>query len=94
MRVPRSIVGKVVEIIWRDPGTDRKPLRDALKGSAALASWKEYGLVDDLTDGVVRVIHSAGYDPGETEIDEISYTVVPEALVEKVTVYTAGESLQ
>ena len=87
MKVGRQYLGKVIQLTWRDPGTQRVPLHQALKGRDALAMWDEYGLVDDITDGVVRIIHSSGKDPGARDVDEIAYTVVDESLVEKIVVY-------
>ena len=64
MKVGRQYLGKVVEIRWRDPGCYlRQEAHELRSGLAALALWKEYGVVDDVTDGVVRIVHSAGHDP-------------------------------
>lgn len=85
MKIPRSVIGKIVEITWEDPAQPgrRMPVRTALRGKQALASWKEYGVVDDITDGVVRVCHSLGSDPpGDKDPEpEIFYTVVVEDLI-------------
>jgi hypothetical protein len=86
MNVPKRLIGSIVAATWRDPGFDRSPLRTAKKGLAALATWTEYGMVDDVTDGIVRIVHSAGHDPGVEETDEICYTVIHEALIEKLVV--------
>ena len=99
MKLPRTILGKVVEIVWRDPKWDRvkshNPDRsDVPKGLQALARWREYGVVDDLTDGVARVVHSMGEgasrDPAATDADEFVCTWVPEALVESYKVFEAA----
>lgn len=87
MKIGRQFLNKVVSVRWRDPGYDRKPMLRALKGRDALAVWEEYGVIDDVTDGVVRIVHSAGKEPGAAAVDEICYTVIDEALVESVTVY-------
>lgn len=80
-------LGKLVSMTWRDPGYARQSIQNALKGRAALASWTEYGIIDDITEGVVRLVHSAGKDPYSQETDEICFTVVDEALVESITVF-------
>ena len=90
MRVPRQLLGKFVEITWRDPtGMTRQVLDKAPKGRAALATWREYGVIDDITDGVVRIVHSAGSDPqtAPETTDEICYSAIDEALVERVRVF-------
>lgn len=87
MKITKAYVGKFVELTWKDPGSDRGRLRDVPKGRAALATWREYGVIDDITDGVVRIIHSAGRDPGVSEIDEVQWTVVDEALIEQIVVF-------
>jgi len=97
MKISRSIIGKYVEMIWRDPMGAVKlrsylPDRSDLpKGTASLASWKERGVVDDLTEGIVRIVHSHGTDPpmrvkGEDSSEDFSLTWVPEALIESYRV--------
>lgn len=89
MKVPKSYMGKYVEIIWRDPNVRRAEMHEVLKGMDALATWSEYGVIQDITDGVILIVHSSarnvGTDPKVT--DEISYTAVHEALVEKIVVF-------
>lgn len=89
MKIGRQYVGKLVEIVWQDPTFTRIEFRDMRKGRAALSTWKEYGIILDVTDGVVLIGHSAasmaGSNPDET--DEIAYTPVPEAIIEKITVF-------
>lgn len=66
------------------------------RGEKALATWEEQGIIDDVTDGVARIVHSRGSDASwVTEDDrsvELSCTWVPEALIEKITVYEAVKS--
>ena len=93
MKVTKAYLGKHVEVVWLDPlGALREPVDKAPKGRAALGEWTEYGVIDDLTDGVVRVIHSRVRNPGSPEYDEISYTVVPEELVTKITILERVEN--
>ena len=89
MKVGRQYVGKVVEIRWRDPNFRRVDMHEVLKGMDALATWREYGGVHDITDGVVQVIHSAARNVGSRPdvTDEIAYTSIHEALIEAITVY-------
>lgn len=87
MKVNRRLLGKVVEIEWMDPCCARVPTAHALTGRAALATWREFGVVDDITDGVVVIVHSAGREPGASATDEVQRTVLPEVLIEKITVY-------
>lgn len=88
MKVLKSLIGRYVEVKWRDPiGVQRAPLESAPKGLAGLATWLERGMLDDITDDVVRIIHSAGCEPGHDKPDEISYTLVPEDLIIEVSVF-------
>lgn len=95
MRVSRALIGKCVEVHWMDPQWRRIDIDSAPKGRAALATWREFGQIDDVTDGVVRIVHSAaasaGSEPGAT--DEIAFTPVPEALIEKIVVYQPAPEL-
>lgn len=86
VRVPRSAIGKCVEVTWRDPNFGRGDIDKLVKGRAALATWKEYGIVHDITDGVVLIAHSYGQNVGQTEPDELARTAVDEAMIEGVTV--------
>lgn len=96
MRVGRSYLGKIVEVTWRDPtGTSRRvKLSKAPRGMAALSSWKERGVIDDITDGVIRIVHSSGEDPpGDPDPEpEIFCTWVPEALIETIQVLEAAKT--
>jgi len=92
MNFPRRLLGKIVEVSWVDPCEARLEI-DALKtGRAALASWVEYGKVHDISDGVVIIAHSlstkAGM-PDNAAPNELSYTAIPEVLIERITVYEA-----
>ena len=88
MKVPRRFVGRMVEVTWQDPGARRVPKQNPyIKGKAALATWRDRGILDDLTDGVLRIVHSDGYSPGDTASDEIFATWVPEDLVEAIVVF-------
>lgn len=82
MNVPRRLIGKIVEITWSDPNYKREELVELKRGRAALVTWREYGTIYDVTDGVVLIAHSTAGDP----VDEISRTAVPEALIETLTV--------
>jgi len=88
MKIPKHYIGKVVKLTWEDPrgGGERVDIVSAPKGKAALAKWEEYGLVDDITDGVVRIRHSDAYSPGDKDPDEALFTWVVEDLVVSVVV--------
>lgn len=96
MKVGKNYLGKVVEVQWRDPtsGGRRAHLSEAPVGRAALATWREYGVVDNITDGIIRIVHSAGADPGlpPESTDEIMWTVVPEELIERIRVFEPIEA--
>ena len=89
MRVGRHYIGKLVEVVWADPTFTRIEYRDMRKGRVALSTWREYGIVLDVTDGVVLIGHSAACMAGSSldVTDEIAYTPVPESIIERITVY-------
>ena len=82
MNVPRRLIGKTVEITWCDPNYKREDIVELKRGRSALVTWREYGQIYDVTDGVVLIAHSTAGDP----VDEIARTAVPEALIETLTV--------
>ena len=91
MKVSKQYVGKEVKVTWRDPGHDRIKSHlpnheDVPSGWDALSTWVERGLLDDCRDGVLRILHSEGYERGELKPDEFLITWVPEALIVKIEV--------
>lgn len=96
MKVPRAYLGKLVEVQWMDPQFTRITLSQAdrtRKGRGALATWREYGVIGDMSDGIIRIVHSAARSAGSPEdrTDEIAYTPVPEALIESIRVFEPVE---
>lgn len=87
MKVSKSLLGRYVEIQWMDPNYNRADVDTLLKGRGALATWKERGVVYDITDGVVLIAHSESTNAGNKEPDEIARTAIHEALIESITVY-------
>lgn len=87
MKVTRAYLGRVCRITWEDPVSenDRIAVTEAAKGKKALAKWVEYGLIDDITEGVVRFRHSESYDPGEGEVHEALFGWVVEDLITEIT---------
>ncbi len=88
MKVNKSYIGKVVVVTWEDPigGGAREEVAKAPRGKAALAKWEEFGYIDDITDGVVRIMHSRSYGPGSSEIEEGLYTWIVEDLIVGIAV--------
>jgi len=82
------MLGRVVEIKWTDPNTDRSAITSLKKGRVALATWTEYGIVYDITDGIVLIVHSMAASPGVEETDEVVRTAVPESLIESLVVFS------
>jgi hypothetical protein len=87
MNVPKRLIGRVISLQWADPNNARGPIETLKKGRASLATWTEYGVLHDVTDGVVMIAHSYAAEPGATAPDEIQRTAVPEVLIEKLTVF-------
>ena len=98
MKLPRSVIGKVVEIIWRDPGNLKRMSVDrAPKGWGGMATWRERGVIDDITDNIVRLIPSeAASAPGEPDPDplDIVPAYIHEALIEDCIIFDQRRSLK
>lgn len=82
MKITKHYIGKEVRITWLDPYSERTALHSAKRGKAALAKWTERGVIDDVTEGVVRFIESQAFSPGDSEADEAVMGWVPEDLIE------------
>lgn len=90
MNVPKKYIGRLCEIIWKDPNSARSPVAHTKTGRAALATWREYGIIHDITDNVVLVAHSYAANPGESVVtnpDEMERTAVHEDFIEKITFF-------
>ena len=94
MRIPRNLLGRLVELTWRDPvGGVRHECHlpdraDLPRGRAALATWTERGVIDDITEGVIRLIQSEAVGPGKLAPDEFGCQWIPEDLVESIRAAT------
>lgn len=93
MRVPRSYIGKMVILLWRDPFTAMISCQpeQVPKGMAGLAIRKEKGTIEDITDGVVLIYHSEGHSPlmpdQSRSTHDYQLTWVQEVLVEEIQVF-------
>ena len=72
-----------------DPSAGSGPLDRLKTGRTALATWRELGVLYDITDGVVLIAQSYAAPPGKpiSEPDEVQLSAVHETLIEKVTVF-------
>ena len=88
MKVSKAFLGKVCQITWLDPisENERNEIDKAPKGKAALAKWVEYGVIDDLSDGVVRFQHSVAFGPLDHRPDEALFGWIPEDLIETIII--------
>lgn len=88
MKAGRHYLGRMCRITWQDPVSenDRVVVSKAMKGNSALAKWIEYGVIDDLTDGVVRFRHSESFDPGDDEVHEALFGWVQEVLITEILI--------
>jgi hypothetical protein len=87
MRIGQKYIGKVAEVTWRDPYSAHIT-KDAPRGRATLATWTEYGVIDDVTEGVVRIVHSIGQDSSLIrDKPELHVSGIPEVLIERIRVF-------
>ena len=101
MKLNKSLIGKEVRIIWRDPRSAKlksmfpETHRDIPRGRQTLATWTERGLVEDITEGVLHLQQGIAVDPAfETDqTHEIIYSIVPEELIESITVLTETQEV-
>jgi hypothetical protein len=96
MRNPKTLIGKYVEVVWRDPcrASWRSLLpnkADVPRGEHALPLWRERGVVDDVTDNVLRIVHSECTESGagQDTMPEYIFTLVPADRIEAITVLVA-----
>ena len=94
MKIPRGLIGKLVELVWRDPCTAHvkshaRDGSDIPRGRAILAYQTERGRITDVTEGVVRLEHTRGEDSPLTPdpSTDLSCTWIVEDLIESLTVY-------
>ena len=94
VKLRRDHVGKLVELVWRDPcaahvKSHARDRSDIPRGLSVLATQRERGVIDDITDGVVRIVHTEGTDSPmvpDPSVD-LYVTWVPESLIETITIF-------
>jgi hypothetical protein len=87
----RPFIGKIVAVRWRDPSEDRQLIKLAPKGREGLATWVEWGLVDDVTDEVMRFRHGEALSPEDEHPDEASFGYIHIALIDSIVQMVAKE---
>lgn len=88
MKVGRHYIGVRVTVKWHDPMQENYKVAEAPVGLKALAVWEEEGVIDDITEGVVRVRHSVGYNPPNHDVpDEALYTYIVDDLIDEIIEY-------
>lgn len=90
MKVPKSYIGCMVKVWWNDPMTAATSVRvegPPRRGLAGLALQQENGVIDDITDGVIRICHYSATHPGEDQPDEYRHTWVLEDLITRIDVF-------
>lgn len=101
MKLPRSVIGKRATVIWRDPcnasvkSHDLAGHSDVPRGTQILATQEEECVIEDITDGVVRLRHTLGRDsvlvPDPSH--DVTCTWVQEAVIESIVVYEPSRTL-
>lgn len=87
MKVSRKLIGSHVEVLWKDPNSETVDVVDGRFpcGNAALARWKERGVLIDITDGVLTIQHSVC--EATNAYPRYHCTWVPEELVLMIDVF-------
>ena len=89
MKVTKNYLNQVVALKWVDPCTagERLDLDKAPKGREALAKWEEFGLIDDITDGVVRLRYAHAWEDVNADTpNEAVFTWLPEELITEIEI--------
>ncbi len=97
MKITKAFLNQLVILTWEDPrgGGSREEIDKAPKGKAALAKWNEFGRIDDITDGVIRIRHSEAFEsPGNKEPDEGVFSWIVEALITDCIILTEKPDAQ
>ena len=100
MRLTRQLLNKQVRVTWKDPkearvGSRYEDHHDIPRGRASLATWVEWGLVEDITDGVLHLRQGRAIDPplDQDRTYTVVLSVIPEELIEKVVMLVDGEEV-
>ena len=80
----RPFIGKIVAVRWRDLTDDREMIKVAAKGKDGLATWVEWGLVDDVTDEVMRFRHGEALSPLDERPDEATFGYIHVILIDSI----------
>lgn len=97
MKIGRSYLGQRVTVTWRDPreATVHDDSHPATRGIAALAIQENEGVIDDITDGVVRIRHNKATHPQDMpHPTEWSFTWLQEDLITEIIVWTKSSGTQ
>lgn len=99
MKITKAHLGRLAEVVWRDPCSAHvkshlSDFSDVPAGLSVLATQRERGVIDNVTDGVIRIVHTIGTDSPVVPdpSTDLYVTWVPEALVESITIYAPVES--
>lgn len=84
----RGLVGKTVEITWRDPYDWREEAEtvDTMKGAGHVPTWTHQGVIEDVTDGWVRLRYGVCQSPQTKPTKE--GVMVYEDLIVELTILT------
>ena len=89
MKVGKAYLGQIVQLTWLDTAFNHINVNSQglpLKGRASLARQREYGQIDDVTEVVVRLVHTETTHPGDDKPGGWSITWIPEEVVVEVIV--------
>ena len=79
-----KFIGKIVAIRWKDPSELIRNIDTAPKGRAGLATWVEWGLVDDVTEDVLRFRHGEVISAQQADPDEANFGYIHTVLIDSM----------
>lgn len=95
MKLKRDVVGRMAEIVWRDPcrinlENKRLDLSDVPMGESMLPRQKERGVILAVREGIVAICHTETTDSPLKEDDtlhEYDCTFIPEDRIESLVLF-------
>lgn len=77
----------MVRVVWHDPCLTEAEEEDRRLGRRSLARQVEYGIVSDITDGVIEITHTETFKwPDSKQPEKRTRTTVQEEVISSIDV--------